>query len=486
MWVILPIGHDQGIRHFPWVTAGIAALCLLVQLHRTVAAPSDEEMMAAISERASLEQQLLMPHLSDKLKQAQRRPGAGLSQLREVEKWKQEHAALVASLKAGTLTAPDDPTYRAWLDARAAEERLTKRDLGYRMAYRPSDKYSLGLLLSAFAHGGWMHLLGNMLFLYMVGCNLEDRWGRGVFAGLYLAGALFSAISFYVWHPGEETALVGASGAVSAAMGAFLVCFHRAEIRFLIWAPFRGAHTTEVYAFWVFPLWFGQQALNSWLESYVSLGVAYSAHVGGFVLGVTTALVLKASGIEQKHLLPTTAAGTEWKEDPDFLRAVDLINRRDLVAAVPLLQAVLARRARHEGALEQLARAAVKLGDPALATQAVSAYLDELARAKLPQVLPLATELRLLEQPWPLTERAGAVLVRAAGQADKLDVMILAAARLLQQHPGSAFAPGVLWEVARAQERHKHAELARTTLQQLISRYPDDPFAAQARRKLEG
>ena len=153
---------------------------------------------------------------------------------------------------------------------------------------------------------------------------------------------------------------------------------------------------------------------------------------------------------------------------------------------MPRLQAVLSRRPRHEAAREHLARAAVKLGDPALATQAVSAYLDELARAKLPQVLTLAHELRLLEQPWPLTERAGAVLVRAAAQADKLDLMIQAAARLLQQHPRSAFAPGVLWEVARAQERHKHPELARTTLQQIISRYPDDPFAAQARRKLEG
>ena len=84
MWVILPIGHDQGIRHFPWVTAGIAALCLLVQVHRTAAGPSDQEMIAAISARAELEQELLMPHVREKLKQLQRRPGAGMPQLREI------------------------------------------------------------------------------------------------------------------------------------------------------------------------------------------------------------------------------------------------------------------------------------------------------------------------------------------------------------------------------------------------------------------
>ncbi len=484
MWVFLPIGHDQGIRHFPWVTAGVAALCLMVQLHRTFNAPSDQEMAAVMEERGRLEQELLLPHMKDKIREIQRAPDNFSTPRQAMQAWQQEHAALVASLQAGTLTDPDDPTYRQWRQNKQEEERLLRRDLAYRMGYRPSNKLSAGLLLSAFAHAGWMHLLGNMLFLYLVGCNLEDRWGRSTFAGLYLGGALFSAIAFYLWHPGEETLLVGASGAVAAVMGAFLICFHRARIRFLIWSPFRGGHTTEMYAFWVFPIWFAQQALNSWLESMVSLGVAYSAHVGGFVVGLTTALFLKASGIERRHLLPKTAEGTEWKEDPDYLTAVDLINGKDLAGAVPHLRAVLSRRPRHEGALEHLARAATTLGDPALATWAVSAHLEEVHRRRPADLLPLVKEMRLLEQSWPLTDRVGALLVRAAAQADQLEVMILAAARLVQHHRHSGFAPGALWEVARAQERHNHVELARATLEQLICRYPDDPFAEQARKKL--
>ena len=119
-----------------------------------------------------------------------------------------------------------------------------------------------------------------------------------------------------------------------------------------------------MFAFWVFPMWFSQQLFNSWLEARMSLGVAYSAHVGGFAFGLVAALALKVSGIERSRLLPATAAGTEWKEDPEYLQALEHIAAQDIAGAVSSLQAVLARQPRHEGALEQLARIAITHGDP--------------------------------------------------------------------------------------------------------------------------
>jgi regulator of sirC expression with transglutaminase-like and TPR domain len=120
-----------------------------------------------------------------------------------------------------------------------------------------------------------------------------------------------------------------------------------------------------------------------------------------------------------------------------------------------------------------------------VAGQAVSAYVIELARARLQDVLPLTEELRLLEQPIALSDRANAMLVRAAAAADQPELMVKAALRLITQHPASPLAPGVMWDVARLQERLGHEDLARDTLTYLVGRYPDDPFAEQARRKLQ-
>jgi membrane associated rhomboid family serine protease len=486
MWLILPIGHDQGIRHFPWVTAAIASLCLLVQVLRTIGGPSEAELVAVTEELGQLENELLNPRLVIKLKELRERKARDLETIRtHIQMMQDERAELLAQLAAGTLVEKSDPRYQAWREAKAREGRLLRRDLGWRMAYRPADGASIELLLSAFAHAGWMHLLGNMLFLYLVGCNLEDRWGRSTFTALYLGGAAVSAATFYLWHRDSEILLVGASGAVAAAMGAFLICFHRARINFLVWSPFKGTYVKEVFAFWVFPMWFSQQLFNSWLEARMSLGVAYSAHVGGFAFGLVAALALKVSGIERSRLLPATAAGTEWKEDPEYLQALERIAAQDIAGAVTSLQAVLGRQPRHEGALEQLARIAINHGEPSLAGQAVSAYVIELARARLQDVLPLTEELRLLEQPIPLSDRANAMLVRAAAAADQPELMVKAALRLITQHPASPLAPGVMWDVARLQERLGHEDLARDTLTYLVGRYPDDPFAEQARRKLE-
>jgi membrane associated rhomboid family serine protease len=486
MWLIFPIGHDQGIRHFPWVTAAIAAVCVVVQLLRTVGGPSEENLIAASEEVSRIEGELLTPHLLRKLHALDDHGKPDLQALRtRMRTLEAERTALVAQLRAGTLVPREDRRYRDWLAARDREQRLLRRDLGWRMAYRPADGARIELLLSAFAHAGWMHLLGNMLFLYLVGCNLEDRWGRSAFTAMYLGGAVASALAFYLWHRHSETMLVGASGAVAAAMGAFLICFHRARINFLVWSPFRGVRVSEVYAFWVFPVWFLQQLFNSWLEAHMNLGVAYSAHVGGFAFGLAAALALKVSGVERRRLLPATAVGTEWKEDPEYLQALEKIAAKDLPGAVSLLKAVLSRQPRHEGALEQLARISVKLGEPDLAGQAVSAYLVELGLARMSEVVPLTKELRLLDQPFALSDRAGAVIVRATAAEDEPALMIQAAIRLIAHHPGSPLAPGVMWDVARLQERIGRKDLARGTLSQLAARYPDDPFAEQARRKLE-
>jgi membrane associated rhomboid family serine protease len=144
----------------------------------------------------------------------------------------------------------------------------------------------LTLLTSAFVHAGWLHLIGNMLFLLLAGSPIEDRWGRPAFLGFYLAGAAISALIFDALHAGDPALLMGASGAIAAVMGAFLLCFARAKIRLWYWMV-RSSGTFELAAYYALPLWLLDQVLMGQVGA--GGGVAYNAHIGGFGFGVATA-----------------------------------------------------------------------------------------------------------------------------------------------------------------------------------------------------
>jgi membrane associated rhomboid family serine protease len=149
-------------------------------------------------------------------------------------------------------------------------------------------------LSSMFLHGSWAHLLGNGLFLWVFGNNVEDVMGRGRFLAFYLLCGL-AAAAVHVWmQPGSAVPTVGASGAISGAMGAYLVLFPRVRVRMLFifvifWRVF------AMPAWLVLLWWFGLQVLLG-LPDLAALpdsggGVAVWAHVGGFVAG---ALLVKA------------------------------------------------------------------------------------------------------------------------------------------------------------------------------------------------
>jgi membrane associated rhomboid family serine protease len=136
-----------------------------------------------------------------------------------------------------------------------------------------------------FMHGGWIHLIGNMFLLFLVGPPIEDRWGRPLFAGFYLLAGLASGGFYALMSSGSPIPLVGASGAIAAVMGACLVRFLRSNIRFLylFFIGFRLIKGTFWAPAWVMlPLWFASELLMAGLteSAGVSDGIAYWAHVG--------------------------------------------------------------------------------------------------------------------------------------------------------------------------------------------------------------
>ena len=153
----------------------------------------------------------------------------------------------------------------------------------------------LGMVTSIFLHGGWLHILGNMLFLWIFGNNVEDRLGRIRFLVFYLAGGIAAALS-QVWiAPQSDVPLVGASGAIAAALGVYFVLWPGARILSLVFLGF-FYQLNEVPALIVLGYWFVLQLVSgatSLGAQTAESGVAFFAHIGGFVVGMAVGLALR-------------------------------------------------------------------------------------------------------------------------------------------------------------------------------------------------
>jgi len=145
------------------------------------------------------------------------------------------------------------------------------------------------LVTSMFLHGGWLHLLGNMLFLWVFGRNVEDLIGSGRFVAFYLGCGLVAGIVQVIANPYSRVPTIGASGAIAGVMGAYLIKFPRARIVTLI-PIFIFITTMEIPAAFLLLWWFAIQFVSGFGSlaetNYTGGGVAWFAHVGGFIAGM--------------------------------------------------------------------------------------------------------------------------------------------------------------------------------------------------------
>jgi membrane associated rhomboid family serine protease len=152
------------------------------------------------------------------------------------------------------------------------------------------------IFASMFLHGGWLHLIGNMLFLFVFGRSIEDRYGHLQFLFLYFFSGVAAAVAHILLNSGSTVPTIGASGAIAGILGAYAVCFPRARISTLLFLIF-FFWRVEIPALFLLGYWFliqfvaGYQMLA--IESATAGGVAWWAHVGGFVTGILLALILR-------------------------------------------------------------------------------------------------------------------------------------------------------------------------------------------------
>jgi rhomboid family protein len=150
----------------------------------------------------------------------------------------------------------------------------------------PEEQVYLAVIYSMFLHGSWLHIGGNMLFLWVFGNNIEDRMGWLPYLLFYLVAGVVATLAHVAVQPSSTVPLIGASGAVAGVMGAYLVLFPNVRIRSLL--IFILVLIRDIPAKWLLGFWFVLQFFTNPAE-----GVAWVAHVGGFVFGAAVALLLR-------------------------------------------------------------------------------------------------------------------------------------------------------------------------------------------------
>ncbi len=165
----------------------------------------------------------------------------------------------------------------------------------YTYGFTPAQGSVITVLTSMFLHGGFDHIIGNMWYLWIFGDNVEDRFGHTGYIMLYLFFGVIAAATQYFIDPSSQVPMIGASGAISGIMGAYVVLFPRAKVNVIA-----GYFLTTLPAILMIGFWFLLQLLLG-VQSFtggVGSGVAYGAHIGGFLAGMAVAILFR---IAKRH-----------------------------------------------------------------------------------------------------------------------------------------------------------------------------------------
>ena len=175
----------------------------------------------------------------------------------------------------------------------------------YYFGFKPASFFSnfdkptffpvLTLFTSLFMHGGWMHLIGNMMYLVIFADNIEDVFGKKKFILFYLFSGIFASFSQALLNLSSDVPMIGASGAIAGVLGAYLFYFPKAKI--LVLVPFFIFFTLRIPASILLIFWFIFQFLNL---SNIESSIAWMAHIGGFVFGYIFSIINGKKPIQKK------------------------------------------------------------------------------------------------------------------------------------------------------------------------------------------
>ena len=252
-------------------------------------------------------------------------------------------------LRTKRIIQPENPRFGQWNDFKVHYEKELDRSFTYRFGFRPALHKLYTFFSYMFLHGSFGHLLGNMIFLWLVGCMLEMGCGRLYYATLYVITGIAAALAFWIIYPKSFIPLIGASGAIAGLMGAFALLYGMKKVKIFFSLGFYFGYR-QIPAILLLPLWVGNEFYQLFFGG--ASHVAYVGHIGGLVSGAILGLVnLKMIGAYDADAL---APEPEDDISPIIETALDHFSRLEMEEGCRLLEEVLKKDPSHEAAMTHL------------------------------------------------------------------------------------------------------------------------------------
>ncbi len=329
MFFLIPVGSEEGVRRLPYFTIGLIALnAIIFMLTSSVQNSQEQELFRIHQEMEEIE----VRYFFDILEQD---PNAMQNITLD-----EQHELFLGNENIRWEEDDCEVWHALYNEYKIKFNNVVFNKLGF----TPKHFGFFKLFTHMFVHANFFHLLFNMLFLWLVGCNIEDTWSWKVFLGLYLISGVIACLLHTAVYSASNTPLVGASGAIAGIMGAFMIRHYKTKIRFayFFWLifvpPIFGSFA--IYAGIALPIWFLMQIVSA--RWSVGVGTAYYAHIGGFIFGAAVGMGMKFLGIEKKYVAPMVEDSFEkLKMSSQMKEVYRKMDINDTAGAMPLLLAVL-------------------------------------------------------------------------------------------------------------------------------------------------
>lgn len=310
--LIIPAENSVNWKRPPWVTLGLILVCLLVFLFYQ--GGDDRKLESALDQY--LEQGLLAleaPAYEDYLQREIQFEG-GQQRVLELQEFQQLREQDNELWQAATLLLDREfyqylqnnrdiiwaPAERSrWLEQRGAiEQQWISRMSAFQLGLVPAEMSLYTLITYQFLHGGWGHIIGNLVFLFLLGFTVERAMGPGRYLVAYLVCGALSGLVFTAFSMGSQIPLVGASGSISGLMGMYVAIYGLQKIRFFY---FLGVYFNyfRAPAIAMLPVWLGKEIYDYWFAG--ATGIAYMAHAGGLLAGAGLVWLLGKSWLQVKE-----------------------------------------------------------------------------------------------------------------------------------------------------------------------------------------
>jgi len=360
-FMLIPIGNENStVRRPPWVTFSIiganvviffATLPVATQQARDVGR-AETELRRFLLDNDGLEKDpVIRRELMDAGVLSSREADEIENQLGADDQYRREWELWLKGSEAATLKTQCETLITDYKTA-------TSASLWYRYGLAPNGNWQVHqLITAAFLHAGISHLLFNMIFLFAVAFSLEDLWGRGMFLLFYLLAAAAACLPSVI-NPGTLPC-IGASGAISATMGAFLVRLYKSKIKIfwisapllLFWPIMKLAlgkkpwGIVNIRAYIYLPYYFIAQVLYWWWSHKIDATptVGYSAHIAGFIFGAAFAGIVSLTKIEERHIHPKIEAMVSFHGSPEVTEGLNLLDRGEVLLAEKKLKTRLGK-----------------------------------------------------------------------------------------------------------------------------------------------